>query len=215
MTTPPSPTGPPGASPSVAAAMAAALQEFSTYGFRRSSMEGIARRAHLSRATLYTHWRSKDELFRALVTQLHEDQQHAMSEAAEALADRPFQERLVAVLEARFLRWVELTSASDHAVELYDVHGRQCGDIARASQARSEELLTDLVADAVRTGELDLVASGLSAAEAAAALFDAGHGAKGEDPAAATPEEFRRRLRRIVALVTHGLGARPATGPAR
>ncbi len=188
-----------------AALLQAAMEEFSVHGFRRSSMESVARRAGVSRATLYTHWKGKEELFRALVRGLHEDHLAAMGAAASEHASGSLEDRLVAVFEARFGQWVALTAVSPHAAELYDLHSRLCGDIARDSQERSERLLAGLLRDAVRRGEADLAASGLSAPKAAAALFDCAHGAKGEDPSSTTPAEFSERLGRIVRLVVSGL----------
>lgn len=187
-----------------AALLDAAVAEFSAFGFRRSSMESVARRAGVSRATLYVHWKSKDDLFRALVEAIHTEQVAAMEEAV-AEAGLPFEARVIRVLEARFLRFVELTAVSAHAAELYDLHGRLCGDVARASQERSEKLLARMLREAAKRGEVDLARSGLSAARAARVLFDCAHGAKGEDPAAATPAEFRERLARIVRVLVTGL----------
>lgn len=186
--------------------MDAALAEFSAFGYRRSSMEGVARRAGVSRGTLYLHWKSKEDLFRGIVEVLHEDHLAAMQDVLEQ--EQPeLEPALLAMLEARFLRFVELTSGSTHAAELYDLHGRMCGDIARASQERSEQLLALLVGRAVSSGEADLSRSGLTPAQVAAALFDCAHGAKGEDPSLATPEIFRERLGRIVRLIVGGLGS--------
>ena len=185
----------------------AALEEFSAFGFRRSSMESVARRAGVSRATLYTHWRGKGELFRALVERLHEEHLLAMK----AIVDEErgdLESRLLALLEARYLRFVELTSSSPHAAELYDQHGRLCGDVARASQERSERLLARMLRQGAGDGEVDLDGIGLSAARVAGALLDSAHGAKGEDPAVATPEEFRERLRYAVRVLVRGLEAR-------
>lgn len=187
------------------ALLAAATEEFAAFGVRRTSMEGVARRAGVSRATLYAHWRSRDDLFRGLVTVLHDE--HEAEMAAVLDRDAPFEERLLAMLEARFLRFVELTSATPHAAELYDQHGRLCGDIARDSQARSEKLLARLVRQAAAAGELDLSRCGLSPARVAGVLFDCAHGAKGEDASRAVPAEFRERLRRSVAVLVHGLSA--------
>ena len=50
-----------------AALLEGALHEFSAFGYRRSSMESVARRAGVSRATLYVHWSGKEELFREAV----------------------------------------------------------------------------------------------------------------------------------------------------
>ena len=190
-----------------AALLDAALHEFSAFGLRRSSMESVARRAGVSRQTLYSHWRSKDDLFRSLVETIHAEQAVAMEEALAAPA-ASFEARVIAVLEARFLRFVELTAVSPHAAELYDLHGRLCGDVARASQERSEKLLARMLREAAKRGEIDLAPSGLSAAKVACVLFDCAHGAKGEDPSTATPAAFRERLARVVRVLVTGLRAR-------
>jgi AcrR family transcriptional regulator len=191
-----------------------ALGEFSAFGFRRSSMEGVALRAGVSRGTLYLHWKSKADLFRGLVEQLHEDHLAAMQAVLEN-EHADLETALTAMLEARFLRFVELASASPHAAELYDLHSRMCGDIARASQERSEELLARLVERTVESGGADLGHSGLSAAGVASAVFDCAHGAKGEDPSLATPATFRERLARIVRLLVVGLGSFEPSRPPR
>ena len=189
-----------------AAMLEAARDEFSAFGFRRTSMEGIARRAEVSRATLYLHWRGKQDLFRALVEVLHEEHLAAM----EAVLEEPglsLRERTLAMLEARYVRFVEMTSASPYAAELYELHGRLCGDVTRASQERSERLLARMLRDASARGEADLGRCGLSASRVAGVLLDCAHGAKGEDPAVATPDEFRERLARSVRVLMTGIAA--------
>ena len=44
----------------------AAFQAFATYGYRRTSMEDVARVAGLSRTALYQHFRNKEDIFRSL-----------------------------------------------------------------------------------------------------------------------------------------------------
>jgi hypothetical protein len=112
------------------------------------------------------------------------------------------------MLEARFLVFVQLTSATPHAAELYDLHSRLCGDIARSSQTRSERLLERLIRQAARAGEVDLERLGMSAPRVAEVLFDCAHGAKGEDPSQTTPEQFRQRLARTVRVLVAGMQPR-------
>ena len=47
--------------------LAAALEVFARYGFRKASMDEIARSADISRQGLYLHFANKDALFRAAV----------------------------------------------------------------------------------------------------------------------------------------------------
>lgn len=45
----------------------AALRLFARYGRKRSSMDDIAREAGLAKATLYLHFKGKDDVFRAML----------------------------------------------------------------------------------------------------------------------------------------------------
>ncbi|WP_438479859.1 TetR/AcrR family transcriptional regulator [Oleiharenicola lentus] len=51
-----------------AALLDAALGVFARFGFRKTSMDEVARAAQISRQGLYLHFTNKDELFRATVT---------------------------------------------------------------------------------------------------------------------------------------------------
>jgi AcrR family transcriptional regulator len=189
----------------------AAVEEFAAFGYRRSSVDSVSRRAGISRATLYLHWRSKEQLFRALVEHLHE--QH-LAEMEAVLANPPagVEEGLTAILRARFGRFVELTSTSPNAAELYDVHDRVCGDIARAASQRGEALVARFLRTAVRDGQVDLSSSGLSVEQAATLLLTCAHAAKGDDPSAATAATYSHRLRQLMRLVVHGLVTPPVGG---
>lgn len=188
---------------------AAALAEFVAFGYRRTSMESIARRAQLSRATVYAHCAGKEELFRALVSRLHDAHLTEMREAADA-PGLDIKTRITRLLAARFLRFVELTSSSPHAVELYDRHGALCGDIAEEAHRTAEKIITAVLRRAVAAGEIDLRRSGLTVAQLAGVLNDCAFGAKGEDPATATPADFTARLGHSVAVITAGIASADA-----
>ncbi len=198
-------TASPATSPRAAATRSAllqgALEEISAFGVRRSSMQGVARRAGVSRATVYAHWKDKVELFRDLVHTVHDEHVASMERVLAEHGGR-FEAQLLAMLEARFLRFVELTSSSPHAAELYDLHGRLCGDIARDSRRRSEDVLERLLDTAAARGDIDLDRLGLDVEHVASVLFDCAHGVKGEDVA---PAEFTERLARTVRVLVAGL----------
>jgi AcrR family transcriptional regulator len=184
------------------ALLAAAQQQFARYGFRRTSMEDIAREAGVSRPALYLHFRSKEELFRSLAASL---QEAALADAETALkAEGPLAERVHAALEAKVVRMIEVVYDSPHGAELLDASSRLCGDLAAASEARLQRLLEDAFRAASRAGEIDLRAAGLSAGAAAELIRLAAYGQKvpGGDPA-----DFRRRLARLVKVFFAGLGA--------
>lgn len=94
MTTAEARAGSPGDDDRHDALLRAALAVFARFGYRKTSMDEIARAAGLSRQGLYLRFRSKEELFRAMVTHLLES---SLRGAAAVLGDDalPIRERLV------------------------------------------------------------------------------------------------------------------------
>ena len=185
------------------AILTAARREFREAGFRRASIESISAAAGVSRPTVYAHFASKEDVFRTIVTALHDEQVDAMHEAVQP--DAPIVEQLYAVLAARFVPFVTITISSPHGAELLDENSRICGDITRDSRQRSTRLLRDILTAADRAGALRLRDAGLTPATAANLVYDAARGAK--EDATTTPEAYRRQLRRLVNVIARGLGA--------
>jgi AcrR family transcriptional regulator len=71
-----------------------ALLIFARYGYRKTSMDDVARAADISRPGLYFYFASKQELFRATVTRAL-DSDVAAAERALADTDRPLRDRLI------------------------------------------------------------------------------------------------------------------------
>ncbi|MEJ1972949.1 MAG: helix-turn-helix domain-containing protein [Lacunisphaera sp.] len=63
----------PAAEPRRTALLEAALGVFARFGYRKTSMDEVARAAQISRQGLYLHFANKEELFRATVQQAVED----------------------------------------------------------------------------------------------------------------------------------------------
>jgi AcrR family transcriptional regulator len=182
--------------------LSAAFARFAHYGFRRTSMEDIAAEAGVSRAALYLQFRNKEEIFRSLAGQLHAE---ALTEAAGALGGpRPLAERLRAGVEAKSLRFVEIAYDSPHGSELVDESNRLCGDLAAQSEERFRDLVAAVLRRAARSGEIDLAAVALSAAEAADLFVRTVSGLKGRG---VTVETYRRRVAGLVRVFVAGLGA--------
>ncbi|HAC58728.1 MAG TPA: hypothetical protein DCF73_10285 [Rhodobiaceae bacterium] len=104
-----------------------ALDLFRHYGYRRTSMEDIARAAAVAKGTLYLYFKSKDELFEAICRSLAEQVAEGVTKA-EAL-DLPLEPKLTALMEAKLgfvYRWI---LSSPHAAELVDSGSRLSEDV--------------------------------------------------------------------------------------
>jgi TetR/AcrR family transcriptional regulator, regulator of autoinduction and epiphytic fitness len=83
----------------------AALATFMRFGFRKTSMEEVARAAQLSRQGLYLHFPTKEDLFRATVRYALETGLHAASVPLQA-ADLSLEQKLTAAFEQWTGRYV-------------------------------------------------------------------------------------------------------------
>ncbi|MBK6687863.1 MAG: TetR/AcrR family transcriptional regulator [Deltaproteobacteria bacterium] len=119
--------------PRQSAILEAAFGVFLHYGFRKTSMEEVARAAEISRQGLYLHFATKEELFRATV-------EHGVGKlyasAVAGLADkkRPIADRLVMALDAWTGRFVGVMGPG--ASDLADVSKSLVGDLIGEYEAR-------------------------------------------------------------------------------
>lgn len=178
----------------------AALDLFRNYGFRRTSMEDIARAANVAKGTLYLYFKSKDELFEALARRLAELIE-ANLKAATA-RDLDAEPKILALFDAKlgFLyRWV---LSSPHAAELIDSRARLQSTIFESVDRDFRAAIAKVLRDGIRRGELDAKAAGFTVESAADTLIAAAYGA---ESGARDEAEFHDRLARIVRLGLRGL----------
>lgn len=192
------------------AVLDAALSLFSHYGYQRTSMEDVARKAGISKGAIYLYFESKEEIFLALSAQLLERTIEAARRAAGSEA--PIAERILGVLEAKLGHLFDIIRNSAHAADLIDAKSRICADIWSKGEERYARLLSELLVAAAERGELRLDQAGWQPRELAELLVDAARGLQGEGASRPTGAAYRRRLGGLVALVTTALGATAAAG---
>ncbi len=109
---------------------------FLNFGFSKTSLEDIARRAGISRSLLYRSFKDKEHLFVRVFEDLLMSGLPEARRAAEAPGSRA--ERLAGVCQAVLLRpWVEM-AAAPMASEFQDVCSRLSPDVA--AQQRTDVL---------------------------------------------------------------------------
>lgn len=97
----------------------AAFGAFAAYGYRRTTMEDIARAAGLSRTALYLHFRSKEDIFRSLTERYFEVAMRDM-EAALMRPGQTAEEALYAGFVAKDGALMEVVLSTPHGAELMD-----------------------------------------------------------------------------------------------
>lgn len=178
------------------AILGSAIQAFSTYGFRKTSMDDIARGAGMSRPALYQHYRNKEDIFRSLV-------QHHYDSVTDGVAAALAQDGSVTeVLTGAILKQGEGTEVlltSPHGMELLDAGTSTAADIVDAGEARLQEIYAAWMTSEVLQGRACLPAD---AAQVAAMLTTSLKGVKTHAP---DFETYLDRVKLLAAIVGAGL----------
>lgn len=177
--------------------LAAALQVFGRYGYRRTSMELIAQAAGVSRPAIYQYFGGKEEVFRAM----GEQAVSRLVTQAEASSSTPgpIADRLYSALAVK-LDFVAGSVEAGFRSELLAEAKTVAPDLTRSLKERHVAVIEALLRSAKE--ELGLVDVALSAHDAAVLLLDAltGIAQQQEEPAV-----LRTRLRQLVDLTVRSL----------
>lgn len=160
----------------------AALLTFARYGYRKASMEDVARAADISRPGLYLYFASKQELFRAAVTHAL-DTDIAAADRLLAETDRPLRDRLIEAFNQWAGRYIG-PMAKDIAI-LIDSNPDLLGPIPTEYPVRFAKMVTDALTADVPADRAAV------ASDVARTLLSTASGIKYE---AGTREEFLARM---------------------
>lgn len=174
------------ADPRQMALLEAAVGVFARYGFRKTSMDEVARAAGVSRQGLYLQFANKEELFRRALEHTLSSQLTAV-DAALSRREDGLECRLIAACDAWSGRFVGSLGAD--SADLMCASTSLAGATLSDYQSRFEQALTRAIADS----PLDAFCSkaGLCSADLAHALHATARGLK---QSSASREEFLKGM---------------------
>ena len=108
--------------------MRTAEELFKKVGFRAVTMELVAREANVAKATLYSYFKNKDDLYVAVCGRMAKILKGSVEQAL-MKADRSIDERLVDAVVAKHRPVFTLVRASPHAAELLSFTHSMAGEI--------------------------------------------------------------------------------------
>ncbi|AKU98139.1 Transcriptional regulator, TetR family [Labilithrix luteola] len=164
----------------------AAIGVFARYGFRKTSMDEVARAAGVSRQGLYLYFATKEDLFREGVQTMLNDSLEGATEAL-AKSDQSLEARLAGAFDAWTGKYVGVfgAGASDIAEASKELVGSMLSDY--------EERFIEAVTKAIRSSGLvaEYKGVGLSARQLADVLHATARGLK---YLAASRQDFAERF---------------------
>jgi AcrR family transcriptional regulator len=169
--------------------LAAALDTFARYGYRKTSMEDVARAAAISRPGLYLLFGSKQELFSAAVTQALD---RSLATVSEVLADttRPLGDRLLDAFDQWTGRYIGAMSREVNSMA--GEYADMLGPVGAEYPRRFAALLNTALAESPDT------AKAARSAAVAQTLISTSIGIKHE---VTTREAFLERLATAIDLI--------------
>jgi AcrR family transcriptional regulator len=165
-----------------------ALGTFARYGYRKTSMEEVARAAHISRPGLYFLFSSKEVLFHAAVERTL---QHDIDAVANALqdTDQSLQDRLLTSFDHWAGRYVG--PLASEVIVVIDDNPNLLGDLTETMPQRFEELIIEAIATTYSSD---------TARQISQTLISASIGVKHQVGERA---DYRDRMAVTIALVVH------------
>lgn len=171
----------------------AAAAVFLRYGYKKTSMDEIARAAGLSRPGLYLHFSAKEVLFREAVARLL-DRALASGRAALADSSRPLEDRIVEGFAAVHGHAIASGVSARHLAELIDSADAPAADAVAAHERAFRNELVRVLEAAVASGSARIVPR-IAVAELAVLLDVISTGLKHRSTSLT---EYRERLHRAV-----------------
>jgi len=176
----------------------AGLQLFTRYGYRKTSIDDIARAAQVAKRTVYLHFENKAAVFLAILEYLG-DQVRLRCAAAELEGGTPVQ-RLTGLLDAYFGMGFDLFSKSEHMPELEETFSRLARTKIGGLNKEYEDRLARFVRSLEKTGEIGGPPQRLTVEQIVHILMRAAEGAKHDSKVQGDRKALERRLRELAVL---------------
>jgi AcrR family transcriptional regulator len=173
--------------------LAAAFEAFASYGFRKTSMDDIARIAGMSRSALYLSYSNKEDILQSLARSILAKTLATVKDVLAADAGSR-EELLLAAFVAKDGSFMESVLSTPHARDVVEAGLAATSQIVAEAEASMREMLAEWLARRS-------IPAGLGTPEeVAASIVSALHGLKATSSDFASYREGQQRLARIFAL---------------
>lgn len=182
----------------------AARTLFSCYGYRRVSLDDIAQEVGMSRSGIYNYFRNKEDILKTVVEDISLVS-HQRAEAA-ASSDAPLIKRLQRIFDAKMVRPFAELHGTTHGEALTDQSMRVTDQLTKTWAMNFMLLVENVLAEANKAKEIDLAGVDLTPKQAALNLVLCARGLKTSGSEALTPQEYKRRVNKMIEVNILGLG---------
>lgn len=175
-----------------------ALKVFLSYGYKRATMDDIAKAAEMSRPALYLFFRNKGDIYRAIGQRMFDMSATAIADVMKG--EGTIGERLFTSVDQVMIEMMCQISESPHGAELLDLKNELAVGMLEEWHDKIAGVFRDAIqADSDRSG-INLATRGLSADGLAELLLDGLEGMKHRVTDPAAQRAAGRQLVRVIEL---------------
>ncbi|WP_170409309.1 TetR/AcrR family transcriptional regulator [Ruegeria atlantica] len=176
-----------------------AFRAFATYGFRKTSMDDIARGAGMSRPAVYLHFKNKEAIVTKLTEQYYASKTAAVAAAltASGSVSGVFKSAVQAQTEG-----MATILASPHGLEMLDTTKSMSSEIISRGEAELARLYAEWLSREDKAGRVRLLSDADETAKTITATL------KGLKISALGAEDYETRVAQFAALIGAGLEVR-------
>ena len=185
--------------PRQTAILNSAFQAFATYGFRKTSMDDIAKGAGMSRPAVYLHFKNKEAIVAALTRHYYEKKVALVEQAL--TEDGSVPQILSNAIKVQ-VEGLAAILASPHGLEMLDNTKSMATDIVQEGEAALTRHYADWLRREESVGRVKLQAAPEDIAKTITSSL------KGVKLTATSAEEFEQRITQLAALLGAGLEVR-------
>lgn len=177
---------------------------FERYGYKKVSVDDIARKLHISKGAIYLYFSSKEELFikvleRNLKAPL--DQAKLIAESK----DLHIEDKLISVVIAKVGSQYASLYKSELAAEIIEDAFHIANETMQQDMREFHQLVTKIIRDSSKNGEISLSAAGLTDKNLAYILISSAHGLARYGEHLVSPAVFEKRLKSLINVMISGL----------
>jgi AcrR family transcriptional regulator len=176
----------------------AGLQLFTQYGYRKTSVDEIARVAQVAKRTVYLHFENKAAVFLAILEYIA-DQVRQRCTAAERATGTAV-DRLTGLLDSYFGVGFELFGKSEHMPELKETFSKLARSRIGDFNAEYGNRLAKFLRSLEKAGEIGKPPQGLTMEQVVHILVQAAEGAKHDPDIQGDRRALNSRLRELAIL---------------
>lgn len=185
--------------PRQTAILNSAFQAFAAYGFRKTSMDDIARGAGMSRPAVYLHYKNKEAIVRKLTKSYYDEKIAALADALKG--DGTVPEIVTSAIQAQ-TEGMAAILALPHGLEMLDTTKSMSADIVEQGEAELTALYAEWLAQEEAAGRAQVFGGAEQTARTITATL------KGLKLTASDAGDYENRVAQLATLIGSGLEVR-------